>query len=234
MDSGEVSEREARGHDRQRMRSIQTDDPTRNWWAVLLRGMAAIVFGHVAIGAPVASLAALAPLFTAYALADGVFAIAIAIRRHVGSRRAWEFFLEGMAGLAAVVAILVWPSAPPLYIIAAWALATGILKIAAAVRIVFAGKWLLAAAGIVSIVLAAALALFPGAHALAVIVGTGACAFVSGVLLIALGFRLRARYPRAIAADALGRGSTEALALPKGRQRIEIYLRPSRKLRSSG
>lgn len=215
------------------MRSIQTDDPTRNWSAVLLRGVAAVVFGHVAIGAPVVSLAALAPLFAAYALADGVFAIASALRRHAGGRRAWEFLLEGLAGLAAAAAILVWSGVPPpVYVIAAWALATGILKIAAAVRIVRAGKWLLAAGGIVSVVLAAALALLPGVDALAAILGAGACAFLSGVLLIALGFRLRARYPRAIAAAALGRGPAEVLALPKGRQRIQIH--SSRKLRPLG
>jgi uncharacterized membrane protein HdeD (DUF308 family) len=62
---------------------IVTGDPSQlvhNWPLLVVRGVAAIVFGVVAFGAPTLSLSVLVFLFGAYALADGVLAMASAIR----------------------------------------------------------------------------------------------------------------------------------------------------------
>ena len=44
----------------------------RNWWAVLLRGVAGIVFGILTLLSPAVSLTALVLLRGAYAFVDGI------------------------------------------------------------------------------------------------------------------------------------------------------------------
>jgi len=168
----------------------------RNWWAVLLRGVAGIVFGIATFFAPVISLAALVLLFGAYALVDGVLALVSALRNRTTNEGWWVLLLEGIVGVVAGVVTFVWPGITALallYVIAAWALVTGALEIAAAVRLrkVIEHEWLLVLSGIASIALGALLALFPGPGALAVVIFIGAYALGFGALLVALGFRLR-------------------------------------------
>jgi uncharacterized membrane protein HdeD (DUF308 family) len=186
---------------------IDLDGLRQNWWLVLLRGVAGILFGIITFVAPGISLAALVLLFGAYAFADGVLAIATAIRRRSADRW-WLLLLEGIAGIAAGVVTLLWPGITALallYLIAAWALVTGVFEIAAAIRLrkVITGEWLLALSGILSIGLGVLLVLAPGPGALALVIWIGAYAFVFGILLVALGFRLRSvRHPHTAPAAA--------------------------------
>ena len=175
---------------------VDVDTLVRNWWVVLLRGVAGTIFGLVTFFAPGISLVALVLVFGAYAFADGILAIISAIRRRGESDRWWVLLLEGLAGVGAGVITLLWPGITALallYVIAAWALVTGGLEIAAAIRLrkVITGEWLLVLAAIASIALGILLVLFPGPGALALVLWIGAYALVSGVLFIALGFRLR-------------------------------------------
>ncbi|HZB27460.1 MAG TPA: HdeD family acid-resistance protein [Gemmatimonadales bacterium] len=175
---------------------VDLDSLTRNWWAIVLRGVAGILFGIITFFAPGISLAALVLLFGAYAFADGVLAIVTAVRRR-GTDRWWLLLLEGLAGIAAGIVTLLWPGITAialLYVIAAWALVTGAFEIAAAIRLrkVITGEWLLALSGVLSIALGVMLVLWPGPGALAVVIWIGAYALVFGVLLVALGIRLRA------------------------------------------
>src|SRR5262249_53780389 len=71
----------------------------RNWWALALRGVAAIVFGLIAFLSPGVTLAALVLLFGAYALVDGVFAIIAGIRAAERHERWWPLALEGLASI---------------------------------------------------------------------------------------------------------------------------------------
>jgi uncharacterized membrane protein HdeD (DUF308 family) len=174
---------------------VDVDSLSRNWWAVLLRGLAGILFGIITFFAPAISLAALVLLFGVYALVDGVLAIVTAVRRR-GADRWWLLLLEGLVGIAAGVLTFLWPAITAialLYVIAAWALVTGAFEIAAAIRLrkAITGEWLLALSGIFSIALGVLLVLFPGPGALAVTIWIGAYAFVFGALLFALGLRLR-------------------------------------------
>lgn len=80
-----------------------------------------------------------------------------------------------------------------LYVIAAWAILTGAMQIAAAItwRREIRNEWLLIAAGIVSVIAGGAMAVFPGAGAVALVWLIGVFAVVFGVLLLLVAFRLR-------------------------------------------
>ena len=168
----------------------------RNWWAIALRGLFAVLFGVAAFIWPGITLAVLVLLWGAYALVDGIFALVAAVR--AAERRAtwWPLVLEGILGIVAGVLTFLWPGITALvllYLITAWAILTGIAEIVAAVRLrrVLTGEWLLGLAGVVSIVFGVLLIVFPGAGALAVVWLIGAYALVFGIVLIVLGFRLR-------------------------------------------
>ena len=174
---------------------IDVNTLARNWWVVLLRGIAGILFGIGTIFAPGISLLVLVLMFGGYALADGILAIVSAMRGG-GDDRWWVLLLQGLAGLGAGVVTVLWPGITALallYVIAAWALVTGGFELAAAIRLrrVIHHEWLLALSGIASIVLGVVLMLAPGDGALALVLWIGAYALVSGTLLTVLAFRLR-------------------------------------------
>jgi len=175
---------------------MTADTLSDNWWAVALRGLAALAFGVLTLMLPGISLAALVLLFGAYALADGVMAVVAAVRHRHAAEKSWVIVLGGIAGIAAGIITFLIPAITALvlvYVIAARAIVVGAMEVAAAVslRKVIKGEWLMALGGAASIVFGLLVALFPGLGALAVVVWIGAFAVVIGATLIALGFRLR-------------------------------------------
>lgn len=168
---------------------------TTRWWALVIRGLAAIAFGVLAFAKPSISLFALVILWGAYAIVDGVFAVVVAIR---GARvvPGWGWLLaEGIVSIASGVVTYLWPGITAvvlLAMIAAWAVLTGIAEIATAIRLrrELHGEWMLAATGVLSIAFGAILAMRPLAGALAVTWLIGLYAILFGGLLVGLGFRL--------------------------------------------
>src|SRR2546430_17607892 len=71
----------------------------RNWWALALRGLAAILFGIAALVVPHIALAVLIAPFGAYAPVDGVFALVSAVRAAERPVRWGPLLGEGLAGL---------------------------------------------------------------------------------------------------------------------------------------
>jgi uncharacterized membrane protein HdeD (DUF308 family) len=146
---------------------------------------------------PGITLQALILLCAAYALADGVLSIAAAIDRT--DRTHWGAMLSrGVLGIVAAIVAVLMPGITAvalLYLIAAWAIVTGVLEIGAAGRLrrQITGEWLLAFGGILSIVFGAVLLLFPAAGILAVVWLIAAYAIVFGILMCALGISLRAK-----------------------------------------
>jgi uncharacterized membrane protein HdeD (DUF308 family) len=172
----------------------------RNWWALALRGLAAILFGIAALVVPHIALVVLIALFGAYALVDGVFAIVSAVRAAERHMRWWPLLVEGLAGIVLGALTFVWPGVTALvllYFIASWALVTGVFEILAAIRLrqEITGEWLLGLTGVLSVVFGLLLITFPGAGALTVVWLIGIYALVFGVLLVGLALRLRGRSP---------------------------------------
>jgi len=176
---------------------------SRDWWIVALQGVAAIVFGILALVWPGITLLALVFLFAAYALVDGVLALIRGFRRGGdGDRPDWWRVARGVVGIAAGVIAFAMPDITAyvlLILIAAWAIVSGAIELVAAyqLRDVIRGEWLLALDGAVAILFGIALVVFPSAGALAVVWLIGAFAIVSGVILLAVAFRLRGRARRA-------------------------------------
>jgi uncharacterized membrane protein HdeD (DUF308 family) len=168
---------------------------TKNWWVLLLRGIVAVLFGILAITRPGITLAVLILLFGAYALVDGCFALVAAIGgwRHREDR--WLLLLEGFIGIGAGILTLSAPGITTvalLFFIATWALATGVLRIVAAIRLrkEITGEVWLALSGIASVIFAFLVMMNPAAGALAMAWLIGWYALFLGAMLVMLSIKL--------------------------------------------
>jgi len=169
---------------------------TTNWWALVIRGLAAIFFGILAFVWPGITVAALILVFGAYAIVDGIFALIAGVRAPKSLKRWWLLLIEGVVGVAAGVVAFAMPGITALlllFIIACWAILTGVIEIVAAIQLrrEVTGEWLMVISGVASIIFGGLLLYDPGAGALALVWIIGAYAIFFGVLLMALGFKLR-------------------------------------------
>ena len=178
---------------------IVVDELARHWWVIALRGLAAVLFGVLAFVWPGMTLAVLVLLFGAYALVDGILGILAAFRGDTQHR--WAMALEGVVSVLAGLAAFAWPGLTALvllYIIAFWAIVTGVLEIVAAVRLrrALSNELGLVIGGVLSVLFGIVLLVAPGAGALAVVFLIGAYAIVFGLALLGLAWRLREHHQR--------------------------------------
>jgi len=169
---------------------------SRFWWALVLRGAVAVLFGLIAFFSPGVTLVALVILFGAYAFVDGIAGVILGIKEFGERERWWGTLLSGIVGVGAGIVTFLMPGLTALALltlIAVWAIMRGILDIVAAIRLRHAieGEWLLALAGVLSVAFGLLLIVRPLAGALAVVWWIGAYALLLGVVLIVLGFRAR-------------------------------------------
>jgi uncharacterized membrane protein HdeD (DUF308 family) len=173
---------------------------SRNWWAVAIRGVLGILFGLVALFLPGATMLSLVLLFSAYMLVDGVFAIVAAVRA-ARRRRNWGLLtLEGIVNILTGVIAFLWPGITVIafvLLIAAWALVSGALELAAAFRVnKDHGRWWLAIGGIASLIYGVLLIVAPLIGAVVLTWWIGAYAIVFGASLLVLAFQLRSHSAR--------------------------------------
>src|SRR5215208_6453118 len=168
-----------------------------HWWALALRGAIAILFGLAALLRPDIALEALILLFGAYALVDGVFAIVGVFGGTRAGTPRWLLFIEGVAGILAGLIAFALPGLTAillLYLIAAWAVVTGIFEIAMAIRLrrEIRGEWALIVGGVLSVLFGVILAVVgPVAGLLSLIWLIGIYALAFGIMLLIAGFRVR-------------------------------------------
>ena len=165
----------------------------RNWWLLVLRGVAAIAFGILTVVWPGASLASLVLLFGVYSLVEGITSLALAFVQAEGRTGTWV--LHGLVGIGAGILTFTYPALTSiaLYaIIAGWAIATGIVEIyvASELRGMAGGVGTIVFAGIVSILFGALLVALPAAGVVALVSVIAAMAIMSGIAWVAFGVRL--------------------------------------------
>lgn len=165
---------------------------TRNWWLWLARGLFGVAFGVMAFALPELTLRVLVLLFGIYAVADGLTALWLG-----AVARAWWLLALGVLAIAVGIFTFFRPEITAvalLYLIAGWAIARGIFEMVTAIELrkVISDEWLLALAGVLSIVFGVMLAANREAGALAVVWIIGAYAALAGGVMIVFAFRLRA------------------------------------------
>jgi len=169
----------------------------QNWWAIGIRGVLGILFGLIALFLPGATMLSLVLVFAAYAFVDGVFGIVSAVRAAREHERWGYLLLEGLVDIAAAAVAVLWPGITVVvfvFLVAFWAIFTGILELAAAFRLEFIdGRGWLIFGGIVSVLYGAVLIVAPMIGAVVLTWWLGAYALVFGVSLVVLAFKLRAR-----------------------------------------
>jgi uncharacterized membrane protein HdeD (DUF308 family) len=168
----------------------------RGWWLLVLRGVLAVAFGILAFVKPDITLAALVLVFGAYALTNGIFTLGVALRAPKGTPGKGALVFLGLLGAAAGVLTFFYPGITALsllVVIAWWAILTGILEIAAAVKLrkELTNEWVLILSGALSVVFGVLLIAKPNAGALSIIWLIGIYAVLYGILLLALAFRLK-------------------------------------------
>jgi uncharacterized membrane protein HdeD (DUF308 family) len=166
---------------------------SENWWVLALRGLLAVLFGFAALVLPLGTLEAVGRLFGIYAILEGALVVLIGMR---GTQYRGAFLSEGAFGIVAGLVALAWPGVTALvllYVIAIWAILSGIAEIIAAValRREIEGEWVLFLVGVLSVVLGVAMAVLPSVGVLSLIWLVGLYALAVGVAMIVLAFRVR-------------------------------------------
>ncbi len=172
---------------------------SRNWWLVLLRGIAAIVFGVLAFVLPGLTLLTLVILYGVYALFDGVVALMAAFwadgrAGKTGSR--WWLAVVGVLGILAGLFTFFWPGITTLvllFFIGAWSLLNGVFTIVGAIRLrkEIDNEWWLVLSGVLAIIFGILVFQNVLAGILTIAWVFGIFAVVVGILSIALAFRVR-------------------------------------------
>ena len=168
----------------------------KNWWLLLLRGIASIVFGVLAFAWPGITIISLVIVYGAYALVDGLFSLYAAIRGGESAAPRWWLAVVGVAGVLAGIISFANPGVVALWLlllIGAWAIVSGIFEIVGAVRLrkEIDNEWMLILHGAITVLFGVLLMAMPGAGALALVWVIGAYAIAGGIILAALAFRLR-------------------------------------------
>jgi uncharacterized membrane protein HdeD (DUF308 family) len=171
----------------------------RNWWLLIVRGVAAVAFGVLTLIWPGKALATLVLLFGLYALIEGVTSAVLAIMRAENQTGTWV--LHAIVGIGAGIITFVYPhlTAIGLYaVIAGWAVATGVIEImfASQMKNVLDRVGWIAFSGVASILFGVLLILFPATGVTALVVLIAAYAISSGIAWLVAGARLRRLLPR--------------------------------------
>jgi uncharacterized membrane protein HdeD (DUF308 family)/uncharacterized membrane protein len=168
---------------------------SRNWWWLALRGIAAILFGIIALAWQGATLRSFMLLFGGFALVDGLIAMFAALTNVTGNKR-WWILLHGLVSIDIALFAFIWTEFAAtvlLYLVAAWALITGILELVGAweLRQNVSNERLLSLSGMASIIFAWLVIRFPITGVLSLAAMIAVLAILFGLLMLALSLNIR-------------------------------------------
>lgn len=169
---------------------------SKHWWAILIRGIVAIIFGFLAILATGFTLDLLLIFLGIYLLLDGLFAVvgSFMITDH---KHWWTLLIEGVVSIAFGIVIFAWPEIYLLvliYIVALWAIITGIIEFLASIAATWAapGKVFVGVTGVLSVILGILIFAYPGFSISAAIWLIGVYAIIIGLSLMIFSFKVKA------------------------------------------
>jgi uncharacterized membrane protein HdeD (DUF308 family) len=168
----------------------------RGWWVLLLRGIAAIVFGVLAFAWPGLTLVTLVLLYGAFALVDGIISLIAAFTGGAKPVPTWWLIVIGLIGIAAGIVTFLWPGMTAILLvifIGAWALVHGIFEIIGAIQLrkEIDNEWMLILSGVLSVLFGVVVLVAPGAGALGLIWAIAAYSILFGITFVGLALRLR-------------------------------------------
>lgn len=168
---------------------------SRHWWWLALRGIAMILFGIIALAWRGETLGSFMLLFGGFALVDGLLAIFATLTGVAGNKR-WWILLHGLASVVLAVFTFIWTETAAtilLYMVAAWALITGMMEVVEARRLdrSVSNVELLYQSGKVSILFAVLLILVSRTSVLSVAQMMGPAAIIFGLLTLVLSLNIR-------------------------------------------
>src|SRR5262245_13209714 len=163
--------------------------------AIAIRGVIAMVLGIIALAMPGPTFLALAIAFGSFALIDGVVDLIALFDRKSRLNRGW-LALEAVTGIGIGILTFRRPGMTALaliFLIAGWALFTGVMKIASAIKLrkQIRHEWFLILSGLISIVFGVFLALMPAPGIIGLMWAVGIYGLIFGSMLIGLSIRLR-------------------------------------------
>jgi len=166
-----------------------------HWWAVLVRGAVAILFGFLALFATGFTIDVLLILLAIYLFLSGLFSV-IGSLMVTEINHWWVLLLEGLITIAAGIAIIVWPSltlSVLILLIAFWAIISGIVEIIAGIFAAWAapGKIVMIIAGIFSLILGIVIFAYPLISATILIWLVGIYALLAGIALVIFSVQLK-------------------------------------------
>ncbi|MBL6080135.1 DUF308 domain-containing protein [Belnapia sp. T18] len=176
----------------------------RGWWMFMLRGVLAILFGLLAFMVPGLGLAVILGCLAAWMALDGAGTLYQAVKGPPERHGAW-FWVDGILSLVAAAALLLAPVASAIglvFLVAAWSVVTGVVRLVMAFRL---GSVLMGLFGAISVFIGAWMIAAPGAGLLALIWLVAIQAVATGAVLLGLGWRLR-RVAHDPHGPAMGRG----------------------------
>ena len=190
----------------------------RAWKMIAANGVAAIVFGFVLVLWPDIGLTTIVAVVAVYALVRGVlFGLAAFTAPLLGADRAW-LLLEAAIGTGIGIALLIWNDISAkalLYVVAAWAIAIGVLMLAAALQLPLSGgrRIVLVLNGLVAGAFGAVMFIEPDVGAVAIVALIAALFIVIGVMHVGFALELRNiaadvrdRFPRPNTAKPVAHG----------------------------
>ena len=181
--------------------------PVHNWKWFMVRGVLALLLGIGAIVFPLSAVFAFTMLFAAYCFIDGIASLIAGIHGGQEPGHRWgALVFSGIVGILIGILFLVMPLVATityafivLVMLAAWAIITGVLEVAVAVRLrkEIEGEWLLGLSGAISVLLGIGVIVlvipYPAASILSAAWLIAFFAVGTGIVLVAQALRLRSR-----------------------------------------